>query len=218
LYPFEGRYPEIRDDYFKQHHLMLSLSRKHDIPIWSFIQVCSFAEHVRIPTIQEIRWQINTSIAYGVKAIQYFTYFIPIEATHETFKGSMIDNRGNKTKSYDDVLVINQQVKPILDELLNKKQSGLITSKLMTYHIPTEDISENNIFKEIIGNDLLIGLFEEDKEVTCYVVNTNLIDAIDFKLILNKQFYLKNNQNEISCRLDCGEGKLLKIIKGEKPV
>lgn len=218
LYPFENEYPKIRDDYFKQHQLMLEYSNKYIVPVYNFIQACSFAKHVRIPTKNEIMWHVNTSIAYGVKGIQYFTYFIPIESTHETFNGSMIDRNGNETKTYYDVKEVNNKITMYLNYLLDKKLKGIITSNNMSYQIPKESIIESKSIKNIIGDDLLIGVFDEGNIETLYIVNTNLIESKnkEFTIELNNGYnFSETIKSNKVFNLECGDALLLQIIKGE---
>lgn len=119
FYPFEGEYPKIRDDYFKQLSYIYELTKKTDLIPICFIQTCSFNKHVRVPSKTEILWQINTSIAYGTKGIQYFTYFLPEQNEYESFKGALIGHDGKPTNIYNDVKDINQWVKKIESYIIN---------------------------------------------------------------------------------------------------
>lgn len=219
LYPFENEYPRIRSDYFKQHQLMLDYSKKYNVPILNFIQTCSFSKHVRIPTKNEILWHVNTSLAYGVKGVQYFTYFYPIETTHEVFNGCMIDELGNETKIYYYVKEINEKIKDILISLSDKELLGIITSKEMFYDIPLDSTYNDQLFDEIVGDDLLIGVFEDKNDLMLYVVNTNLKEEEknSFKLELNENYVFSKTDSKIKTfSLGCGDGILLHIEKRRK--
>ncbi|CCV65121.1 hypothetical protein BN85301000 [Paracholeplasma brassicae] len=113
FYPFEGEFPSIRSDYFEQLKLIYELTKEASLIPICFIQTCSFNTHVRIPNKTEVLWQVNTSLAYGTKGIQYFTYFLPENNHLEQFKGAIINHEGKRTPLYEAVKDINQWVNQI---------------------------------------------------------------------------------------------------------
>lgn len=48
---------------------------EHDIPMWVIIQALQDATRYRTPTLNQMYWQVNTSLAYGAKSIWYFPYW-----------------------------------------------------------------------------------------------------------------------------------------------
>lgn len=151
FYPFESEYPHIREDYFKQLKLIKEIASTYELIPICFIQTCSFGKHVRIPKEHEILWQVNTSIAYGTKGIQYFTYFLPENNEYEQFKGALIDHKGKETELYQSVSHINQWLKKI--------QHLIVNSNVV------------NIKQE---NDLIITLIETKKQRFDFIVNISL--------------------------------------------
>lgn len=142
FYPFEGEFPNVRNDYFTQLEMIREITDREEIIPICFIQVNAFGPHIRIPTFKEILWQVNTSIAYGTKGIQYFTYFLPINNEFEKFRGSIIDHYGLKTKLFDEVKTINQwinQISPlIIDSKLievTKEDEQLLVSRFVGHHV-----------------------------------------------------------------------------------
>jgi hypothetical protein len=131
IYPFEGVFPEIRSDYYEQLELILKTSQTHDLIPIAFIQTCSFAKHVRIPTAAEINFHVNSSLAYGAKGIQYFTYFLPLENELETFKGALVDASGNRTERYDDVQAINAYLDRISRYLIDATIQAVVREETL---------------------------------------------------------------------------------------
>ena len=74
---------QITSDYFYNWAVIREYSLKFGVPSWVFIQSVDFdgsqvgLAQRRRPTEAEILWQINVSLAYGAKGIQYFTYWTP---------------------------------------------------------------------------------------------------------------------------------------------
>lgn len=129
-YPFltqskESR-SDITEDYFYNLELIRSTALENDVPFWLFIQTLSFNLSHRDPTEEEIRWQVYTSLAYGAKGIQYFTYWTPKPGGGETFGSGMIDLDGNRTKHYDEVKRLNAEVQEIGPKLLDLRSEGVI--------------------------------------------------------------------------------------------
>lgn len=94
-YPMVGEDGYIREGYFGNMSVIRNRAAEAEIPFWVYIQTCSFNASVRVPDEGEIGWLVNTSLAYGAKGIQYFTYFLPND-DGEVFRGAMVDREGNQ--------------------------------------------------------------------------------------------------------------------------
>lgn len=74
---------KITPGYFYNWSVIRKFSRLFDIPSWVFLQTVGFDGSAvgmvkrRTPNEHEIFWQINVSLAYGAKGIQYYTYWTP---------------------------------------------------------------------------------------------------------------------------------------------
>lgn len=172
FYPFEHEYPHIREDYFKQLELIKEIATTYELIPICFIQTCSFGKHVRIPKAHEILWQVNTSIAYGTKGIQYFTYFLPENNEYEQFKGALIDHQGNETDLYKAVTQINQWLKKIQHMIINSKVCNITQEK---DRIIAQIENQNQRFDFMVNislDDQLILNFEQDLDIIS--MNTQL--------------------------------------------
>lgn len=93
------------------------------IPAWVFIQSVSYDGH-RTPTAADLLWQINVSLAYSAKGIQYFTYWTPDPGRGQNFGPALITVDGERTPLYDAARTINttwlrsvgRQLKPLVNE------------------------------------------------------------------------------------------------------
>ena len=103
-------YPLLSDermtpDFFYNHALIRNFARRFGVPSWGFVQSMGFdGSNVglglrRRPDEAEIFWQINVALAYGVKGIQYFTYWTP-EDNEVKFGEALITRAGNPTALY----------------------------------------------------------------------------------------------------------------------
>lgn len=77
-----------------------------DTPTWTYIQSVGFNAHA-VPTKADLHWQINISLAFGCKGIQYFTWWTPDPARGEGFHDGIITVDGEPTELYDAALEVN---------------------------------------------------------------------------------------------------------------
>lgn len=122
------RYPllsEGREDanYFHNWAIVRDAALRGDVPAWVFIQTLAYNGH-REPTAAELLWQVNVSLAYGAKGIQYFTYWTPEAARGEGFGPALITVDGKRTSRYAAAKKINttwlhqvgRELKPLVSE------------------------------------------------------------------------------------------------------
>jgi hypothetical protein len=92
-------------------------------PTWIYIQSLAYNGH-RTPSPSELAWQVNISLAYGCKGVQYFCYQTPRSSGGEVFGPALLDFEGNKTPLYDASKALNAnwltpvgaQLKPLVSE------------------------------------------------------------------------------------------------------
>jgi hypothetical protein len=158
------RYPllsEGREDanYFHNWAIVRKAALSADLPAWVFIQTLAYNGH-REPTPAELLWQINISLAYGAKGIQYFTYWTPEAARGEGFGPALITVDGVRTARYDAAKKINttwlhqvgRELKPLVSEsVVHAGETPLPNGT--TGFTPTELISG------ISGQPVVVGTF-----------------------------------------------------------
>ncbi len=104
-------YPLLTDerttpDFFYNHAVIRRFALRFGVPSWGFVQSMGFDGRNlglgvrREPDEPEIFWQINVALAYGVKGIQYFTYWTP-KNNEVKFGNALITREGAQTEFYD---------------------------------------------------------------------------------------------------------------------
>jgi hypothetical protein len=107
-----------RDGYFANMELMRTSGLKYDIPLGFIFQTTPHGTY-RDPSETDLRWQVNTALAYGAKALFYFTYFTPTDK-EANFHNGILDPSGKRTPHYDMAKRINGELKklaPVLARL-----------------------------------------------------------------------------------------------------
>ena len=189
FYPCSKEYPNLLDGYFEQLHLSYKYSAEANIPLVCFIQNGSWDAFSRDTTDAEMRWLINTALAYNTKGICYFTYWSYIEEN----TGMCIDLQGNKTHKYELVQQYNKELKFFGKYILNSAFRGYVMTGV-TPNGETPNAAERlTSFGSIVNpseGNLFIGCFdyhENGKIKNMYiVVNNSTTQAVDEKIIFDK--------------------------------
>ncbi|ONI72384.1 hypothetical protein BWI15_20320 [Kribbella sp. ALI-6-A] len=166
------RYPLLSDgredgNYFHNWAIVRDAALRANVPAWIFIQTLSYHGH-REPTAAEMLWQINISLAYGAKGIQYFTYWTPEAARGEGFGPALITVDGKRTARYAAAKNINttwlhpvgRRLKPLVSEsVVHANETPLPNS--------TVGFTPTDLVTGVTGNPTVIGTFRSrDAAVT----------------------------------------------------
>jgi hypothetical protein len=79
----------IRPTYFLNWALIRQAGLAADLPTWFYVQAVGHGV-MKEPTEAEMWWNITTSLAYGCKGIQYFTYWSPGQRPDYNFGPALI--------------------------------------------------------------------------------------------------------------------------------
>jgi hypothetical protein len=158
------RYPLLsggREDgnYFHNWAIVRDAALRGNIPAWVFIQTLAYDNH-REPTAAELLWQVNISLAYGAKGIQYFTYWTPEAARGEGFGPALITVDGQRTPRYAAAQKINttwlhqvgRELKPLVSESVAHANETPLPNGTVAF-TPT------NLLSGISGSAAVVGTF-----------------------------------------------------------
>ena len=224
-YPVRHEFPTLLDQYFLQLHLGYIYSKQANIPLLCFIQNGVWDTTGRIPNDDELRWQVNTALAYNTKGLCYYTYWVP-EPFH---KKMCVHEYGIKTSHYYLVQQINKELLFIGEYILNFAFVGyLLFGNTPNGEKPAESerIESFGKIKGFSGGDLFVGCFEyhkDDKVYNAYiVVNNSIKNNLHEKLFFteNTTFTKIHRETKQVCSgeytaLDMTPGDAIIIIEGE---
>lgn len=149
----------IMGEYFENLRLVRDYAKKYNKPFWTYIQAgCDFRDEgdksltsdktKDTPTESEMLWNINTSLAYGAKGIQYFPLIQPFYYAYNgagyDFERSGLIGADGKTKTqwYEYAKKANKHINAISDVLVNSVQNAIVINQ----------IPEKRINNQLIGN------------------------------------------------------------------
>lgn len=105
-------------DYFLNLELIREKSLQAGLPFLNIVQSSSWVpgeaaspHSPRVPGPDELRFLVNTSLAYGAQGISYYIY------SHKTHEGGMVDRAGNLTPLHHEAAVSNPAFVMIAREL-----------------------------------------------------------------------------------------------------
>ena len=184
-YPVSGDYPNLSQEFLHQLYVVSKLCDEYKIPFWTFIQTCNFGGRSRIPTKEELYYQINASLAYGAKGIQYFCYFMPTEFIADGYGGNLVDANGNKTVLYDYAKKINNQIANMDNVLMRSTLIGQMAYGDNPACVVTQDNLIDSIreIKSVETNDnAIVSCFDYDGKSVFYIMNNSTQDDASIKI------------------------------------
>lgn len=225
---------------------MLSVYRKYankyKVPFWRMLQAGGqwndTAEWIPsvdpYPSEGELLYDVNTALAYGAKAIQYFPLVQPFYfsyqegGTYDFNRCGLIGADGNLTQWYYYAKRANTQVQAVDEYLMHAANEGVIVHGVDAYTAivdkgqPGEEIIKSGKFEQltkITGDDCVVGCFNYKGKTALYVVNYNRKEKANVALSFDKDDYRYTViqrgvtadvvGGRIPLTLDAGEGALI---------
>ena len=226
--------------YFNNMAIIKEMAEEYGIPYWSFIQAGGQWNDAEIefeslpepyPTEGQVMWNVNTSLACGVKGIQYFLGFQPLffayapNGTYDFTRNGLFGANGNINRWYYYAQKINVQIDAVDEILMNAYNVGVIPSANASVDFEGNTmVIEDGEFHQLKGvrGDALVGCFEYEKRTVLYVVNYTYAKAQDVILDLNDTHEMKViqrgqtqtvNEQHLGIHLEAGEGVLVEFVK-----
>ena len=219
------------------------MAKKYNIPFWRMLQAGGQHNDAMawIPSVDpypneaETLFDVNLSLAYGAKAIQYFPLIQPLYYAYAEGGTYDFDNRcglvgadGNLTRWYYYAKRANTQIQAIDHVLMKSCNDGVLIHGDEAYRnivengetydavLPGESYYE---LSSIQGDDAIVGCFNYKGKTALYVVNYSRKEKGDITLRFNASNYrytvTQRGQsidvvgNAVPLRLDAGEGALV---------
>lgn len=170
-----------RPDYFENLELIREYGLRYATPPWNIILSLPHLGY-RDPTASEMRWQVYTSLAYGMKGLMYFTYW-----THPDWEKNgeiaIVNSQGKPARLYPIIQQLNSEIRVLGKILLGLKSTGI-------YHtgdIPPgcRRLGGDAIIALPANAPLLVGLFENTEGAQyAMIVNRNYREPAEIEVVL----------------------------------
>lgn len=182
-------------DYFANLAIVRKLALEANIDFGVVVSVAAFLG-VRGASEAELRWQAFTTLAYGSKALGWFTYLTQIEYGNNNWRDAVINRDGSRTRHYS-------MLKQLHGEILNWGPTLLGLTSTGIYHteplpLRTHPISDSEWVESVTGGEALIGQFQREK------------DGRPYLMVVNRDY---SNDITLLVKLRRSGGKILEISK-----
>ena len=227
---------------FNQLAIYRSYANKYGVSLWRMLQAggqwndsAEWIESVSpYPNEAELLFDVNTSLAFGAKAIQYFPLIQPLYFSYEKGGTYDFDNRnaligadGNLTRWYYYAKRANTQIKAIDHVLMKSSNDGVLVHGNTANKFMVEEASLGDAylagesFRELTsieGDDCMVGCFDYKGGTALYVVNYSRKQKGNIELNFNNKYRYEVIQRGVSAdvvgnyvplTLDAGEGALI---------
>lgn len=209
----------VRPDFFDNLALVREKSIRYGIPAWYILQSSQFNDSYREPTKGEMRWQVFSALAYGVKGILYFYYWPP---EGKPGGAGLIDRWGRKTLMYEIVKDINFTLKRMGPTLMKLKSVGIFHVYLPNdppSQLPIQLLEYSNLLvghcKDFSGRDFAIIVNQDTHQTQAVGLKPTGADRLISMFSVEEQNFVLGEESGtmIKVSLQPGEGILLAIGK-----
>jgi len=171
-----------------------NLSIEFGKPLWLFVQSASWPwfqdrnEDRRLPTPSDIRMQVYSDLAYGAKALWYYTYVTPRHA--KEISSAILDNDDKVKTSYAGIKAINAEVQALAPVLMTLDSVDVMHVK--PKHKGVKPFTPNNVIADIQAENLLIGYFKDSAGIDYFMLVNKLPNALNKNIKLKLGGKVKN--------------------------
>lgn len=183
---------EMLDYFFTNLEIVRRLGLETKTPFWNCILANAHFNYME-PSDATFHLQVYSTLAYGGRGIQYFTYFTPQIGNYRL---GAVDQFGNKTATWEMLRRINNQIHALAPTLIGLQSTGV-------YHYPDvpeqgRPLAESRLVRSVemtqryvrppIAARYLIGEFEDRQGRPCLmIVNKDLSNSFRFSIQLKKE-------------------------------
>jgi hypothetical protein len=183
---------EIRDRFYTNLELVRRQSLESKVSFWNIILANSHFNYME-PSDATFSLQVYSTLAYGGRGIEYFTYFTP---QGDNFRLAAIDQFGNRTATWEMLRRINYQIHALAPTMIRLHSTGV-------YHSPDvppqgHPLSESRLVQDVAVSTsalrhptpcrFLLGEFEDVQgRPYLMLVNKDLQQSFQFRFRLRQE-------------------------------
>ncbi len=218
------------NDYFKSLSIFRNVAKQYNTP---FCPTVASYNHITQNqyTEKQLNWVVNTSLAYGAKGIQYYTYWpdmenSKVEGWENPVKRGLVTQNGTPHDTYYQIKNINDNIKKVQKVLMTSEHIGIMQLGKQNYKVELEDVLYNyDVLNNITGGDTFVGCFKKPDGKTAYYIVNNSINAgiTTFKADLYKKSNIRltnlangvqefKNAFSVGFNLSGGQAILLEVM------
>jgi len=203
----------VRNNFFQGLKVLKDKSLQYNVPFWIIVLSSKHLSYID-PTINDIRLQVYSSLAYGAKGIAYYLYSLDGDYSSAILQSNFNKPSAYHGEKYNDVKILNKEITMLGKTLL----------KLTPFAIYHNDSDTNNIYPngqkgindELLNNnnnrsfDVIENIAGTDSNYAMVGYFQHQITKEEYFLIVNKDF---NNSHEFTIKLKNNVRAIYEISK-----
>jgi len=182
---------EMLDYFYTNLEIIRRLSIETATPFWNCILANSHFNYME-PSDATFNLQVYSTLAYGGRGIQYFTYFAPDIGNYRL---AAVDQFGSRTATWEMLRRINYQIHALAPTVIHLHSTGV-------YHYPDvpeqgHPLGQSKLIDAVemtqryvrppVAGRFLVGEFEDqDRRPYFLIVNKDLRNSFQFKIRLKQ--------------------------------
>ena len=190
-----------RAGWFANLELMRSHALKANVPFWQIVQATSHGDYRRV-TEAEKRWEAMHTLAYGGKAVLFFTYWKP--DSDPVWDEPIIELDGTPTRQYEEIKRVNRDVQAIGKHLI--RATSLAVMQQGRPGDQTNTLEDLPV--DFDGPDITAGLFAEGDVRMMLFVNRDYRNPVDTTATVN-------TKGKPLTKLDRASGKWMNVATSQ---
>jgi hypothetical protein len=183
---------DMLDYFYVNLEIIRRLSLETGAPFWNCILANAHFNYME-PSDATFNLQVYSTIAYGGRGIQYFTYFAPEIGNYRL---APVDQFGNRTATWDGLRRINNQIHVLAPTLITLHSTGV-------YHYPdvpeqSQPLAASKLIRKVemtqryvrppVAGRFLIGEFRDNSTRPYFlIVNKDLKNSFQFQIDLKQE-------------------------------
>jgi hypothetical protein len=157
-----------------------SAAIRNGVPFWNTLLSVGHFRY-RSPNLDDIRWQFNTTLAFGAHGISWFFYYM--RHPHENYRRSPVDEHWNRTQTYEDLRLVQKSFHRHYGDLFTRLASTRVSFYPEAFgggevFIPDGIVSQ--LTPDRPGHPLLIGEFTDlQGQRYVMIVNNSVSESVN---------------------------------------
>jgi len=173
-------------DYFANLATVREVALDSDIPFWNIV-LCTGHYCYRIPSEDDLMFQMYTTLAYGGQGISYFIYHT---ARHANYRLGPVDEFGEVSDVYYSLRRVNRKlsnIAPVVLKLQSTRVTLVLNEEEPLFELPAEceAFRANELVAGVSGGQFALGEFVDGKgHAYIMIVNIDLERSARYEIAL----------------------------------
>mgnify|MGYP000962574459 FL=1 len=171
----------LRSDWYENLEIIAAAAKGAGTPFWAFALAVAHDPYP-VATVEGLRLQVFSNLAYGAQAIQYFTYWTPV-SSQWNFHRAPIAADGTRTEVYDRVRQVNRELQNLAPvfmtaEVVEVAHAGEAAPRGTRRYQPALPV----VALDTGGKGAVVSRLRGERQDYLAVVNRELRESLELKI------------------------------------